>query len=60
VSDTGDSVSTGGGVAFTHAEDFIRAIPDSRLAETGASSHLYWLGPSRMTVSKLVRDFLDE
>lgn len=49
-----------GGVAFAHAEDFIRTIPDSRLAETGAPSHFYWLGPSRLTVSKLVRTFLDE
>lgn len=49
-----------GGVAFAHAEDFIRTIPDSRLAETGAPSHFYWLGPSRLTVSKLVRNFLDE
>ena len=49
-----------GGVAFAHAEDFSRTIPDSRLAETDAASHLYWLGPSRITVTALVRDFLDK
>lgn len=40
-----------GGVAFTHAEDFARTIPNSRLAETGAWSHLFWLGASRPAVS---------
>lgn len=49
-----------GGVAFTHAEDFVRTIPDSRLADTGAWSHLFWLGASRLAVSELVRDFLTE
>lgn len=47
-----------GGVAFAHAEDFIRRIPGSHLAETNAPSHFYWLGPARTTVSKLLRDFL--
>jgi pimeloyl-ACP methyl ester carboxylesterase len=47
-----------GGVAFTHAEDFIRTIPDARLVETGAWSHFFWLGASRLTVSDVVRDFL--
>src|SRR5215468_10288586 len=37
-----------GGVAFRHAEDFVRTIPDSRLAETGAWSHLLGLGGSRL------------
>jgi pimeloyl-ACP methyl ester carboxylesterase len=49
-----------GGVAFTHAEDFARTISDSRLAETGAPSHLFWVGASRRTVSDLVRSFLTE
>jgi pimeloyl-ACP methyl ester carboxylesterase len=49
-----------GGVAFTHAEDFVRTIPDSRLAETGAWSHLFWLGASRLAVSELVRSFLTQ
>jgi hypothetical protein len=47
-----------GGVAFRHAEDFVRTIADSRLAETGAWSHFFWLGASRLAVSGLVRDFL--
>jgi pimeloyl-ACP methyl ester carboxylesterase len=49
-----------GGVAFTHAEDFVRTIPGSRLADTGAWSHLFWLGASRLAVSELVRTFLTE
>jgi pimeloyl-ACP methyl ester carboxylesterase len=47
-----------GGVAFAHAEDFVHTIPDSRLVETGAWSHFFWLGPSRLTVSDAIRDFL--
>jgi pimeloyl-ACP methyl ester carboxylesterase len=47
-----------GGVAFAHAEDFVRTIPDSRLADTGAWSHLFWLGASRRVVSQLVCNFL--
>ena len=49
-----------GGVTFTHAEDFARTIPDSRLAETSAWSHLFWVGESRRTVLDLVRSFLTE
>lgn len=47
-----------GGVAYAHAEDFAEAIPDSRLVDTGASSHFAWLGPSRPTLVDAVRDFL--
>jgi pimeloyl-ACP methyl ester carboxylesterase len=47
-----------GGVAFAHAEDFARAIPDSRLVDTGAASHFAWLGPSRTTLQDAVRTFL--
>jgi pimeloyl-ACP methyl ester carboxylesterase len=47
-----------GGVAFAHAEDFVRTIPDARLVETGASSHFFWLGDSRLAVSQAVHDFL--
>ncbi|SDK01035.1 hypothetical protein SAMN04487820_103403 [Actinopolyspora mzabensis] len=47
-----------GGVAFEHAEDFTRTMPDSRLLETGARSHFHWLGASLDTVSRAVRDFL--
>jgi pimeloyl-ACP methyl ester carboxylesterase len=49
-----------GGVAFTHAEDFVRTIPNARLIETGAWSHFYWLGASRLTVSDVVRDFFTQ
>jgi len=49
-----------GGVAFTHAEDFVHTIPVSRLAETGAPSHFFWLGASRPAVSELVRNYLAE
>ena len=48
------------GVAFTHAEDFLRTIPDARLVDTGAHSHLFWLGASRQTVSNAIRDFMTE
>lgn len=49
-----------GGVAFTHAEDFARTIPDSHLVDTAAWSHFAWLGPSRPTLSHAIRDFLAE
>jgi pimeloyl-ACP methyl ester carboxylesterase len=48
------------GVAFAHAEDFARRIPDARLVDTGAPSHLFWLGPARHAVSEAIRDFLTE
>ena len=51
---------TDGGVAFAHAEDFVRAIPDARLIETGAASHFHWLGPTRSTVSDAIRSFLEK
>ncbi|WP_092926807.1 alpha/beta fold hydrolase [Actinopolyspora alba] len=47
-----------GGVAFEHAEDFGRTIPRVRLVETGAPSHFHWLGASRGSVSRAVREFL--
>ncbi|GAB3554128.1 pimeloyl-ACP methyl ester carboxylesterase [Actinopolyspora lacussalsi] len=46
-----------GGVAFEHTEDLRRTIPDARLVETGAPSHFHWLGASRGTVSRTVREF---
>lgn len=49
-----------GGVAFTHAEDFLRTIPDSHLVETGAWNHFAWLGPSRLALLDAVRNFLAE
>lgn len=47
-----------GGVAFRHAEDFVRTIAGACLVETDAPSHFYWLGPSRLTVANAVRDFM--
>jgi pimeloyl-ACP methyl ester carboxylesterase len=47
-----------GGVAFAHAEDFVRTIPDARLVDTGAHSHLFWLGAARHAVSDAIRDFM--
>jgi pimeloyl-ACP methyl ester carboxylesterase len=47
-----------GGVAFAHAEDFLRTIPQARLVDTGAHSHLFWLGAARHTVSDAIRDFI--
>lgn len=49
-----------GGVAFAHAEDFVRTIPDVRLVDTGAPSHFFWLGAARHTVSDAIRDFMAE
>jgi pimeloyl-ACP methyl ester carboxylesterase len=48
------------GVAFAHAEDFVRIIPDARLLETGAYSHLFWIGAARHIVSDAIRDFMAE
>jgi pimeloyl-ACP methyl ester carboxylesterase len=49
-----------GRVAFAHAEDFLRTIPDVRLVDTGADSHFFWLGAARHTVSDAIRDFMAE
>jgi pimeloyl-ACP methyl ester carboxylesterase len=49
-----------GGVAFAHAEDFMRTIADARLVDTGAPSHLFWLGPARHAVLEAIRDFMSE
>lgn len=47
-----------GGVSFQHAEDFVRTIPRSRLVETDAESHFYWLGPERRALADTIRTFL--
>lgn len=47
-----------GGVSFSHAQDFVRAIPDAKLVDTDAKSHLYWLGDERQTVSAAIHDFM--
>jgi pimeloyl-ACP methyl ester carboxylesterase len=51
---------TDGGVSFTHAEDFVRTIPQTRLVDTGAESHFYWLGPRRGAISDAIRTFMAE
>jgi pimeloyl-ACP methyl ester carboxylesterase len=49
-----------GGVAFAHAEDFLRTVADARLVETGAPSHLFWLGAARHVVLDAIGDFMAE
>ncbi len=49
-----------GGVAFAHAEDLVRSVPDARLVETGAPSHFFWLGPTRSALTDAIRGFLSE
>jgi hypothetical protein len=49
-----------GRVTFAHAEDFLRTIPDVRLVDTGADSHVVWLGAARHSVSDAIRDFMAE
>ncbi len=49
-----------GGVAFAHAEDLVRSVPDARLVETGAPSHFFWLGPTRSALTDAISDFLSE
>ena len=51
---------TDGGVAFAHAEDLARTITNARLVETDATSHFYWLGPSRRVVSDSIDAFMSE
>jgi pimeloyl-ACP methyl ester carboxylesterase len=46
------------GVSFKHAEDFVRVIPHSRLVETDAPCHFYWLGPTRGALSEAIRTFM--
>jgi pimeloyl-ACP methyl ester carboxylesterase len=48
------------GVAFAHADDFLRTIPDARLIDTGAHSHLFWLGVARHIVLDAIRDSMAE
>ena len=47
-----------GGVEFAHAVDFAAHIRDAELFETDASSHLFWLGPTRAALVGRLRDFL--
>lgn len=47
-----------GGVAFAHATDLVRTIPNARLVVTGAPSHFFWLGPTRSTLSDAIKGFI--
>ncbi len=47
-----------GGVAWAHAEDFAATMPDARLVEVPAPSHLFWIGPLRTDLLAVIRDFL--
>ena len=47
-----------GGVSFTHAEDFVRTIAQTRLVDTDAPSHLYWIGPTRAAVAEAICTFM--
>ena len=46
------------GVAWAHAEDLAATIPQARLAELPAPSHLFWIGPPRAHLLTTTRDFL--
>ncbi|GIG23644.1 putative hydrolase YcgS [Cellulomonas chitinilytica] len=46
------------GVAFGHAEDLARTIPNATLVELDSPSHLFWIGPERVQVERAVRAFL--
>jgi pimeloyl-ACP methyl ester carboxylesterase len=46
------------GVAWEHAEDFLATIPNARLVEIPAASHLFWIGPTRPEMISTIRQFL--
>jgi pimeloyl-ACP methyl ester carboxylesterase len=46
------------GVAWAHAEDLAATIPQARLEELPAPSHLFWIGPARAHLLTVIRDFL--
>jgi len=48
-----------GGVAFAHAEDFARTIPDAELVELDSPTHLFWIGPQRATLLSLLGSFIE-
>lgn len=49
---------TDAGVDFAHAEDLAAVIPDARLVELDAPSHLFWLGPQAESARRAVQNFL--
>jgi hypothetical protein len=38
----------------------VRTIPRVRLVDTGAHSHLFWLGPARHAILAAISDFMAE
>jgi pimeloyl-ACP methyl ester carboxylesterase len=46
------------GVAFAHAADYERTIPEATLVELAAPSHLFWLGPARAEAQAAVSAFM--
>ena len=46
------------GVAWEHAEDFLATIPNARLVEIPAASHLFWIGPTKSQMISTIRQFL--
>lgn len=47
-----------GGVRFAHAESDAATIPGARLVDSGAPSHLFWLGSARATIRNAIVDML--
>lgn len=47
-----------GGVSYGHALSFAEHIPGARLVDSGATSHLFWLGPGRATISTTLAETL--
>lgn len=48
-----------GGVAFAHAEDLARAIPDATLLELDSPTHLFWIGAEAEPLARALVAFLD-
>jgi pimeloyl-ACP methyl ester carboxylesterase len=46
------------GVAWAHAEDYLATIPNARLVEIRAASHLFWIGPTKPQLISTLRQFL--
>jgi pimeloyl-ACP methyl ester carboxylesterase len=46
------------GVAWEHAEDFLATIPNARLVEIPAASHLFWIGATKPQMISTIRQFL--
>lgn len=46
------------GVAWHHAEDFLATIPNARLVEIPAASHLFWIGPTKPQLISAISEHL--